>query len=305
MTDSMNIFDRRLLRLHRERAATGLERHDFLLREIAGRLAERLDVVNRTFPLALDLGCHGGALATALGGRKGIERLVQCDSSYAMALRAAGNGQPSLTAAEDLLPFTAECFDLVLSNLSLHWVNDLPGCLLQVRQILKPDGLFLAALLGGATLHELRDVLMEAELATSGGAGPRVSPFVDLRDAGALLQRAGFALPVADSDTLIVTYADLPALLRDLRGMGETSALLARPDKPLTRAALAQADDLYRRRHADREGRLMATFQVIYLTGWAPHEAQQKALRPGSARSRLADALGTQEVGAGDKARPD
>lgn len=305
MTDSMNIFDRRLLRLHRDRAAAGLERHDFLLREIAGRLAERLDVVNRDFPLALDLGCHSGALATALGGRKGIEQLVQCDSSHAMALQAANNGQPSLTAAEELLPFATECFDLVLSNLSLHWVNDLPGCLLQIRQVLKPDGMFLGALLGGATLQELRDVLMEAELAASGGAGPRVSPFVDLRDAGALLQRAGFALPVADSDTLIVTYADLPALLRDLRGMGETNALLARPNKPLSRAALAQAGDLYRRRHADREGRLMATFQVIYLTGWAPHEAQQKALRPGSARSRLADALGTREVAAGDKTRPD
>jgi len=305
MTDAMNIFDRRLLRLHRDRAVAALDQHDFLLREIAGRLAERLDVVNRTFPLALDLGCHGGAVAAALGGRKGIERLVQCDSSHAMARRAASNGQPSLTAAEDLLPFAAECFDLVLSNLSLHWVNDLPGCLLQVRQTLKPDGLFLAALLGGATLQELRDVLMEAELAVHGGAGPRISPFVDLRDAGALLQRAGFALPVADSDTLTVTYADLPALLRDLRGMGETNALLARPNKPLTRAALVQADDLYRRRHSDREGRLMVTFQVIYLTGWAPHEAQQKALRPGSARSRLAAALGAREQTAGDKARPD
>jgi hypothetical protein len=156
-------------------------------------------------------------------------------------------------------------------------VNDLPGCLLQVRQALKPDGLFLAALLGGATLQELRDVLMEAELAVHGGAGPRVSPFIDLRDAGGLLQRAGFALPVADSDKLTVTYADLPALLRDLRGMGETNALMARPGKLLTRAALAQADELYRRRHTDSEGRLMATFQVIYLTGWAPQRGSEGA----------------------------
>ena len=145
---------------------------------------------------------------------------------------------------------------------------------------------------------------MEAELAVHGGAGPRVSPFVDLRDAGGLLQRAGFALPVADSDKLTVTYADLPALLRDLRGMGETNALLARPRKLLTRATLAQADELYRRRHTDSEGRLMATFQVIYLTGWAPHEGQQKALRPGSAKSRLADALGALEIKAGDKTGP-
>ncbi len=304
MTDSMNIFDRRLSRLHRDRAAAGLAQHDFLLREIAGRLAERLDLVNKSFPLALDLGCHGGEMAAAIGGRKGIEMLVQCDSSFAMARQAARNGMPSLAVTEDFLPFAPETFDLAVSNLSLHWVNDLPGCLLQIRQALKPDGLFLAAMLGGATLQELRDVLMEAELAVHGGAGPRVSPFVDLRDAGGLLQRAGFALPVADSDKLTVTYADLPALLRDLRGMGETNALLARPGKLLTRAVLAQADELYRRRHTDGEGRLMATFQVIYLTGWAPHEGQQTALRPGSAKSRLADALGALEIKAGDKTGP-
>jgi NADH dehydrogenase [ubiquinone] 1 alpha subcomplex assembly factor 5 len=305
MSDSMNIFDRRLQRLHRDRAATSLERHDFLLREIAGRLADRLDIVKRSFALALDLGCHGGALAAALADRKGIATLAQCDSSLVMAQLAARNGRPTLLASEELLPFAPECFDLVLSNLSLHWVNDLPGCLLQIRQILKPDGLFLAAMLGGATLRELRDVLMEAELAAHGGAGPRVSPFVDLRDAGGLLQRAGFALPVADSDTLTVTYADLPALLHDLRGMGEASALLARPDKPLSRGALAQADELYRRRHGDREGRLKATFQVIYLTGWSPHESQQKALRPGSAKARIADALKATEMSAGEKAQPD
>jgi SAM-dependent methyltransferase len=304
MTDAMNIFDRRLVRLHRDRAAAEIGRHGFLLREIAGRLAERLDLVNKNFPVALDLGCHGGEMAAAIEGRKGIELMVQCDSSSAMARQAARNGQPSLTAVDDLLPFAPESFDLAVSNLSLHWVNDLPGCLLQIRRALKPDGLFLAAMLGGATLQELRDVLMEAELAVHGGAGPRVSPFVDLRDAGGLLERAGFALPVADSDKLTVTYADLSALLRDLRGMGEANALLARPGKPLTRAALAQADGLYRRRHADREGRLMATFQVIYLTGWAPHEGQQNALRPGSAKSRLADALGAQEIKAGEKTRP-
>jgi NADH dehydrogenase [ubiquinone] 1 alpha subcomplex assembly factor 5 len=304
MSDTMNIFDRRLQRLHRDRAAAGLAQHDFLLREIAGRLAERLDVVKRSFPLALDLGCHDGALAMALAERKGIGTLIQCDSSFLMAGFAARNGRPTLLANEELLPFAPECFDLVLSNLSLHWVNDLPGCLLQIREILKPDGLFLAALLGGGTLQELRDVLMEAELAAHGGAGPRVSPFVDLRDAGSLLQRAGFALPVADSDTVSVTYADLPALLRDLRGMGETNALQARPNKPLTRAAFAQADELYRRRHGDREGRLKVTFQVIYLTGWSPHESQQKPLRPGSAKARIADALKATEMSAGEKARP-
>jgi SAM-dependent methyltransferase len=304
MSDAMNVFDRRLLRLRRDRAAAALDRHDFLLREIAGRLADRLDDILRRFPRALDLGCHGGELAAALGSRGGIATLVQCDAAPAMAARAARNGRPTVLASEELLPFAPASFDLVLSNLSLHWVNDLPGCLLQANRILRPDGLFLAALLGGDTLHELREVLLEAELAVHGGAGPRIAPAIDLRDAGALLQRAGFALPVADSDLLTVTYPDLPALMRDLRGMGETNALLARPGRPLTRGLLGAADALYRRRHADREGRLIATFQVVYLTGWAPHESQQRPSPPGSARARLAEALGTEERIAGGKARP-
>lgn len=304
MSDAMNVFDRRLVRLHRDRAAAALEAHDFLLREVAERLADRLEDVTRKFPRALDLGCHGGALAGILGRRGGIETLVQCDLSEAMARRARRNGRPTLVADEEALPFAPGSFDLVVSNLTLHWVNDLPGCLLQIRQILKPDGLFLATMLGGGTLGELRGVLLEAELAEAGGASPRISPFADVRDAGGLLQRAGFGLPVVDSDMLTVRYADILALMRDLRGMGETNAVLERDVRPPRRAVLARAAELYSARHADAEGRLPASFQVIYLTAWAPHESQQQPLRPGSARARLAAALDATELPAGDKARP-
>jgi len=304
MTDSMNVFDRRLVRRHRDRAAADLGAHDFLFREVAERLADRLDDVTRKFPRALDLGCHGGEMAAALRGRGGIETLAQCDLSTAMARQAAVNGHATLVADEELLPFAPESFDLVISNLSLHWVNDLPGCLLQIRHCLKPDGLLLAAMLGGDTLQELRQSLMEAELAEAGGVSPRLSPFADLRDAGGLLQRAGFALPVIDGDRLTVSYPDILKLMRDLRGMGETNAVRARTSRPVSRAVAARADEIYRRRFGDGAGRLAATFQIIYLTAWAPAAGQQRALAPGSARTRLADALGTTEISAGDKARP-
>jgi len=291
MTEPMNVFDRGLVRQHRDRAAPGLSAHDFLFREVAERLADRLDDVTRRFPRALDLGCHGGELAAALQGRGGIETLVQCDLSAAMARRAAGNGSPTLVADEELLPFAPESFDLVISNLSLHWVNDLPGCLIQIRRCLKPDGLFLAAMLGGDTLAELRHALMEAELAEAGGVSARVSPFADLRDAGSLLQRAGFALPVADGDRLTVTYTDVVGLMRDLRGMGEANAVQARPRRFASRTLFVQAERLYRRM-ADADGRLPASFQIVTMTAWAPHAGQQQAQPRGSARARLADALG-------------
>jgi SAM-dependent methyltransferase len=296
MSDSMNVFDRRLVRRNRDRAASKLAEHDFLLREVAERLADRLDDVTRKFPHALDLGCHGGELAATLRGRGGIETLVQCDLSPAMARRASTNGNPTLAADEELLPFAPESFDLVISNLSLHWVNDLPGCFIQIRQCLKPDGLFLAAMLGGDTLAELRQALMQAELATSGGVSARVSPFADLRDAGSLLQRAGFALPVVDGDRLTATYPDILALMQDLRSMGESNAVQARPRRFAPRALFADANRFYRQTAA-AGGRLPASFQIITMTAWAPHAAQQQALPRGSARARLADALGTDSTG--------
>lgn len=304
MTDAMNVFDRRLVRRHRDRAAADFGAHDFLFREVAERLADRLDDVRRKFPVALDLGCHGGEIARVLRGRGGIETLIQCDLSPAMARRAADNGRPTLVADEELLPIAAESCDLVLSNLSLHWVNDLPGCLLQLRRCLKPDGLFLAAMLGGDTLGELRQAMTEAELVETGGASPRVSPFADLRDAGSLLQRAGFALPVTDGDRLTVHYPDVLRMMRDLRGMGEGNAVQARSNRPASRPIMTRTEELYRQRFGDAEGRLPVTFQVIYLTAWAPSPTQQKPLAPGTARGRLADALATVEFSAGDKVRP-
>jgi SAM-dependent methyltransferase len=286
--EQARIFDRRLLRTRRARAARDLHAHDFLLKEIAERLCDRLSDIARTFPLALDLGARGGLLAHMLQGRGGIETLVQSDASLVSARRAQQAG-PSLVADEELLPFKAECFDAVLSNLALHWVNDLPGALAQIRNCLKPDGLVLASLFGAGTLQELRACLMEAELAELGGASPRVSPFADLRDAAGLLQRAGFALPVADVDTVTVTYGDFFALLRDLRGMGEANALFERLKRPTRRAVFARAAALYQDRFADREGRLRATFQVLFLTGWAPHESQQQPARRGSGQTSLKD----------------
>ena len=304
----MQVFDRRLLRARRDRAAATLGAHDFLFREAAERLAERLDDVKRRFPVALDIGCHGGEMRSSLSGRGGVETLVQCDLSPRMAERARDSGGAlsaySLAADEEALPFAPQSFDLVVSSLSLHWANDLPGALYQIRNCLKPDGLFLAALLGGGTLREMGRAWMEAELAENGKVAAHAGPFADIRDAGALLQRAGFALPVADSETIVVTYADAFALMDDLRGMGEANAGTLRPRETTRRGALSRMAQNYRELFGDAEGRVPATFQVLTLTAWAPHESQPKALRPGAAQSRLAEALGAEERPAGDKAKP-
>jgi SAM-dependent methyltransferase len=286
-------FDRRRLRLHRDRAAPALPSHDFLFKDVAERLADRLADFARRFALALDLGCHGGELGRALQSTGKIDRLLQSDISPAMARRASEGNGSVLVADEEALPFASSSLDLVMSNLSLHWVNDLPGSLLQIRHILKPDGLFLAAMFGAGTLVELRDVLAEAESEIVGGARPRVAPLPELRDAAGLLQRAGFALPVADQEIVTVTYADPFHLLADLRGMGESSALIS--GGTLSRRSLLRAAERYAERHADADGRIRASFRILFLVGWAPHESQHKPLRPGSARSRLADALGAQE----------
>ena len=301
MPDSMTVFDRTLVRSRRDRAAARLADHDFLYREVADRLADRLDDVNRRFRVALDLGCHAGTLAAALAGRGGIETLVHCDLSPRLASLAP---PPGVAADEEALPFADGAFDLVLSSLSLHWVNDLPGALSQIRRALKPDGLFLAAMPGGQTLTELRQALAEAEIAEEGGLSPRISPFVDVRDAGNLLVRAGFALPVADLETITVSYPDPLALVRDLRGAGEANAVIERRRNPSRRTTLFAALSRYAELHGDAEGRVPATVQVIYLTAWAPDPSQPRALRPGSAGTRLAEALGTAELSAGEKAAP-
>jgi len=298
MNQPPTVFDRAAVGAHRRRAAGLSDGHDFLLHEVAARLVDRLADVNRRFPLAADLGCHAGQLAAALAGSDKVGALVQCDLAEAMARQAGGL---RLVADEERLPFAADRFDLMLSNLSLHWVNDLPGTLVQVRRALKPDGLFLAAVLGGDSLHELRDALLAAELELSGGVRPRVSPMIGLQDAAGLLQRAGFALPVADSDRLEFRYENPFALMRELRGLGETNALAARPRGIAPRRLFETAARLYHARHADADGRIPATFEVLFLTGWVPHPSQQQPLRPGSAEHRLADALDSRERSAGEK----
>ncbi|MEQ8196215.1 MAG: methyltransferase domain-containing protein [Rhodospirillales bacterium] len=307
--DPIEVFDRRAVRAHRERAAARFGAHDFLIETIAAHLAGRLDDIKRTFPAALDLGCHGGQMAAHLAGRAGIDTLIQSDLSPAMARRArerfaATAATAAIAADEEWLPFAPHSFDLVISCLSLHWVNDLPGTLAQIRRTLKPDGLFLAALLGGETLKELRQTLNEAEIAEEGGLSPRVSPFADVRDAGNLLQRAGFTLPVADLDTLTVSYPHALKLMADLRGMGESNAVAERRKRFSRRGTIMRAAARYLDLFGDGEGRVPATFQVVYLTAWTPHPDQQKPLKPGSAEARLANALDSREIAAGDKAKP-
>lgn len=292
MPETMRVFDRALVRRHRDRAAADLEQHDFLFTEVAERLADRLDDVKRRFPLALDLGCHGGELARILRGRGGIQSLVQTELSGAMA---GLTKDLRVVADEEYLPFAPACFDLVMSALTLHWVNDLPGALVQINRVLKPDGLFLAAMLGGETLRELRESLMKAELEHEGGASPRISPFADVPDAGALLQRAGFALPVVDCDTITVTYETPFALMAELRGMGETNASSARRRNFTRRATMMAAAAAYRESYGDERGRVPATFQVLYLTAWRPHESQQKPARRGSGRVGLAQVLASKD----------
>ena len=288
----MTVFNRQTVRRHRARAARIAAEtpgwDDFLFAETAERLCDRLTDVTRTFPLALDLGCHGGHLGEILSGRGGIGDLVQCDLAPEMAAAATGL---RLAADEEAIPFGPETFDLVLSNLSLHWVNDLPGALLQIRSILKPDGLFLGAMLGGGTLKELRHALSEAEIAEESGLSPRVSPMADVRDLGGLLQRAGFALPVVDTDTLTVMYEAPEKLMADLRQMGETSALIEGRKGLMRRATMAAAMARYRETFEDADGHVPATFEILTMTGWAPDASQQQPLEPGSGETSLADVL--------------
>lgn len=289
------VFDRGIVRLRRARGGPGP--HDFLHRHVAEEISDRLTAIDRNFEVALELGARTGEFAASEMGQR-IPYLFQSD--LVLPSRPA---RPSFIADEEHLPVGLETLDLVVAGLTLHSVNDLPGALVQIRASLKPDGLFIGTIMGGDTLRELRTALMEAELETTGGASPRVAPFADVRDAGHLLQRAGLALPVTDADTLTVRYSSFFALLNDLRAMGEANALTERRRMPLRRDTLLRAGEIYAERFSDDDGKLRATFEIIYLAGWAPHESQQQPLRPGSARASLAEALGTTERPAGDKTK--
>ncbi len=302
MSGPPRLFDRVLHRRRLERAARGYAAAAFLKRRAAEDLVQRLETVKRDFPVAVDLGARDGGFAAALGASDAAAKvglLIETDLSPAML---AGRPGLRLVADEERLPFAPESLDLVVSSLALHWTNDFVGALIQIREALKPDGLFLGAILGGATLIELRAALMTAELDLLGGSGPRVSPFADAYDAAGLLQRSGFALPVADVDRVTVRYDHIFALMADLRAMGETSTLVEGAGRPLTRPVLARAAEVYADKFAGPDGRLVATFEILTLTGWAPAASQPKPLRPGSAKMRLADALNVRERSAGEKA---
>ncbi|MGH6834313.1 MAG: methyltransferase domain-containing protein [Methylocella sp.] len=281
------IFDRRLARRRLARAAAaGAE--EFLLVHACEELCERLSSIKRKFSAVLDAGTPSPWLAARLADRLRPSLLVRMAP---LAETPSDGSLMRLLGDEENLPLAPECFDLAVSALSLHKLNDLPGALLQLRRVLKPDGLFLGCLLGGQTLHELRTALAVAETEIYGGISPRVAPFADVRDMGGLLQRAGFALPVADSEPVTVRYADMFGLMRDLRAMGAANALSARLRKPARKEFFLRAANTYAERFADPCGRVRATFEMIFVSGWAPHESQQKPLPPGSAKMRLADAL--------------
>ncbi len=297
---------RRAFRDRAARSSPGIAETDYLHREVAAALAERLEPIRRTFPAAAVFGAATGVVGdTLLGGSFGVETLVEIESSPVLAAKLAERRSAPhrvIVGEADPSPLAHNQYDLVISSLDFHAAADLVGSLVQARLALKPDGLFIGVFPGGETLLELRDCLAAAEVETSGGLSPRVAPMGELRDLGSLLQRAGFALPVADSDRIDIWFDTALDLMRDLRAMGEANALTLRNPRFLRRDTLARTVALYADRHARADGRVRATVELVTLTGWAPAEGQQKALRPGSAAQRLADALGSEERPAGDKA---
>lgn len=286
MSSSEPIFDRTLLQTRRRRVVAGIGDYDYLLRTVADDIADRLSMVTREFPLALNWGCHNGLVTRALNELKTIGTVVSADPLVEMVDQAPGL---KVVADEELFPFAAESFDLIVSALSLQWVNDLPGALIQLRAGLKPDGAFVAAILGGGSLAELRHVFLLAEEELYGGASPRVAPFADVRDFGHLLQRAGFALPVTDRDVLKVRFNSAMDLMRELKAMGASNVLTNRLRVPRSKALFERVNELYSELYSDDDGRVFASFEMIYLMGWAPHPDQQKPLRPGSAAVSLKD----------------
>jgi SAM-dependent methyltransferase len=291
------IFDHSVVRLQRRRA---LGQVSFLMRRVADDLGDRLATVLRHFGCALDLGTPGDAVIDVLAASGKTGSIVAADALVTRKLMKPG--VLGVAADEEALPFRDASLDLVVSALAFQFINDLPGLFAQIRRLLKPDGLFLAALAGGETLIELRQSFAEAETAIENGVSPRVIPLLDVREAGALLQRAGFALPVTDVDRLIVRYDSPIALMHDLRALGATNPMFERSRRPLKRALLERMIDIYRQRFSDPYGRMRATLDIVWVSGWSPHPSQQKPLLPGSARQRLADALGVKEYSAGEKA---
>lgn len=303
----IEMFDRVQVRRQRERAAQTGHFVDFVKNLMVEDIADRLMFINRPFKRILDLGSHDGRLGRMLAARYPDATVVYADPAEGWLARPDGPVDQhrqvghGVACDADFLPFADEAFDLVVSAGLLHWTNDLPGALIQINRALTPDGLFMAAFPGGDTLFELRRTLFEAEEELLGGVAPRVAPMIEVRDAGSLLQRAGFAMPVSDSDHFTVAYENPLKLLAELRAMGETNAQASRSRAFLRRDVLMRAAALYSERFAREDGKVLATVELISLSGWAPGPGQPKPLRPGSAKVRLADALGVKEQPAGDK----
>jgi len=281
-----DIFNRGLVKMRRDKISGNYNNHDFLNREISGRLIDNLEDIKKTFATVLSMG-----LNDALAGeifQDGF--LLRQDLSYKMLDDRSG---VAVQADEEFLPYKNQSLELILSCLALHWVNDLPGVLVQMLRSLKPDGLFLGAMFGGDTLTELRRSMLKADMDHRGGISPHISPFIDVRDAGSLLQRAGFALPVVSTERITVTYKDAFALMKELRGMGENNALIKTYKGLTSRELMTKVAENYADDFADERGRIPATFDIIYLQGWAPHASQQQPLKPGAAKMALKDALGS------------
>jgi len=282
------IFDRDLQLAFRRRAfKRAIPGADFILQRAAEDLEDRLDAVTRRFPVAVDLAGHNGLVASAIARSGKADMILRIERDAAFL-----NGPFTAVVADDeALPLKPQSADLIVSLLALHSTNDTPGAMIQIARALKPDGLFLAALSGNGTLGELRESLLQAEIELTGGASPRIFPFADVRDVGGLLQRAGFALPVTDVENVTVRYDSIFNLMADLRAMGMQNVLRDRSRKPVSRKLFLRAAEIYAERFSDPDGRIRASFSTIWLSGWAPHESQQKPLKPGSAKALLADAL--------------
>lgn len=284
MTSDIFVFDRNIIAEKKNRIASDLPNHGFLFDWTSEQIIDRLGVIKKQYPLALQIGNR----ATINNLEKfGIKKIITLDNANKLS--------PSVIADEELLPFGSNVFDIVISPLNLHTTNDLPGTLSQIRHCLKSDGLFIAAIFGGETLYELRQVMSDVEMQKTGGISPHISPFADLPQMGSLMQRAGFNLPVIDSEKITVTYDNVFKLMWDLRLMGESNSIKARKKNFTSRRFFHDVNELYAERFSEEDGRIKATFEIIFLLGWSPHESQQKPLRPGSAENRLADALATNE----------
>lgn len=286
---------------HRDRVAPRFDQFDFLKKAVTERIMDRVDTISRDLPHVLDIGCHNGVLTEALLASPKITSVSAMDPSLAMAALTKDRcGVDAVAAPYDAIPFEGLLFDGIFSAFALHWANDLPGVLIQLRQRLKPDGVMMVALAGGETLAGLRGAMASAETEISGGMSPRVLPMGDIRDMGGLISRAGLTMPVADSDTITVTYDNLFSLMADLRGMGEVNAMHSRVKRMTSKSVFMRAAEIYQQRFSTEDGRIKVDFEIVTLTGWAPDASQPQPLKPGSASQSLASALGVDERGVGE-----